>query len=199
MPSDGTVSNGTVSRGKRRIDRVLAAGYLDGLRTATLQEVRGLRAEAEQEEVDLSYLRRLLQGRVDVVRAELTRRARPPSGTATAGSLVEGLSRTLAEQGRGPAHGLGRYSTVQPTWVDDRRRRLEALIDDTDLSDVPSHTDEDLGAALDMLSAEERTLSATRRQVQTVMDACGAELTRRYRDGEADVDALLVAHATDEG
>jgi hypothetical protein len=27
--------------------------------------------------------------------------------------------------------------------------------------------------------------------VQTVMDACSAEITRRYRDGEADVDTLL--------
>jgi hypothetical protein len=27
--------------------------------------------------------------------------------------------------------------------------------------------------------------------VQTVMDACSAEITRRYKDGEADVSALL--------
>ncbi len=30
------------------------------------------------------------------------------------------------------------------------------------------------------------------------MDACSAEITRRYRDGEADVDALLAASADDE-
>jgi hypothetical protein len=41
------------------------------------------------------------------------------------------------------------------------------------------------------LSEEESGLSAKRRQVQQVMDACGAEITRRYRDGEADVDTLL--------
>jgi hypothetical protein len=41
------------------------------------------------------------------------------------------------------------------------------------------------------LSEEEQGLSAKRRAVQTVMDACSAEITRRYRDGEADVATLL--------
>ena len=37
-----------------------------------------------------------------------------------------------------------------------------------------------------------------RRAVQKVMDACSAEITRRYRDGEADVDALLSESPADE-
>ncbi len=50
-------------------------------------------------------------------------------------------------------------------------------------------------ASLDVLAQEEQVLSAKRREVQTVMDACSAEITRRYRDGEADVDTLLSAVA----
>jgi hypothetical protein len=42
-----------------------------------------------------------------------------------------------------------------------------------------------------VLSDEEQALSAKRRQVQAVMDTCQAEITRRYRDGEADVSTLL--------
>ena len=49
-------------------DRVLAEDYLSGLAEAPLDEVRSLRDEAEQEEVDLSYIRRLIQGRMDIVR-----------------------------------------------------------------------------------------------------------------------------------
>src|ERR1051325_8165902 len=60
--------------GHRRIDRVLSEGYLDGLGELPIAEVRVLRQEAEQEEADLSYLRRLLQGRVDIIQAELARR-----------------------------------------------------------------------------------------------------------------------------
>jgi len=51
-----------VAGGRRRIDRVLAPGYLDGIESLDLEEVRIRRAEADQEEVDLSYARRLLQG-----------------------------------------------------------------------------------------------------------------------------------------
>ena len=76
--------------GNRRIDRVLAENYLDGIATLPMDEVRSLRKEAEQEETDLSYLRRLLQGRLDILRAELARR----SG-ATSGTLVDALPALL--------------------------------------------------------------------------------------------------------
>lgn len=46
-----------------------------------------------------------------------------------------------------------------------------------------------------VLSDEEQVVSAKRRLVQTVMDACSAEIARRYRDGEADVTSLLDAEA----
>ncbi len=41
--------------GRRRIDRVLAPGYVDGVETLDLEELRVRRADADQEEVDLSY------------------------------------------------------------------------------------------------------------------------------------------------
>ena len=56
--------------GRRRIDRVLAPEYLDGLDGLGMEELRSRKAEAEQEETDLSYARRLLQGRLDILRAE---------------------------------------------------------------------------------------------------------------------------------
>lgn len=173
--------------GGRRLDRVLAADYLDGLAQRPLPQVRELRAEAEQEEADLSYLRRLLQGRVDILRAELARRR----GSEPAGSLVDALPGILADAGRPPARGLGRHVTVEPSRADAHRRRVEALAADVDLSDPTSRTDEQVRAVLEMFEREEREVSAARRRVQDVMDACTAELTRRYRDGQADVSALL--------
>ena len=173
-------------QGLRRIDRVLAEDYLAGLEGAPLADVRTMRADAEQEEADLSYVRRLVQGRIDIIRAELARR----SGGG-GGSLVDNLASVLADSSRGPAHGLGRHVTVEPTRVDAHQRYVEALVADVDLSDTTARTDEELGSALEVLSAEEAALSAKRRRVQEVMDAVSAEVTRRYRDGEADVAALL--------
>jgi hypothetical protein len=173
-------------QGLRRIDRVLAEDYLAGLHDAPLEDVRSLRGEAEQEEADLSYVRRLVQGRVDIIKAELARRT-----GGEGGSLMDSLASVLADQSRGPAHGMGRHVTVEPTRVDAHQRYVEALVADVDLSDTSARTDEELQGAMEVLQAEEASVSAKRRRVQEVMDALSAEVTRRYRDGEADVAALL--------
>ena len=81
--------------GHRRIDRVLSEGYLEGLSSLPLPEVRELRDQAEQEEADLSYLRRMLQGRVDIINAELARRRGDASDGA---SIIDQLPRILADE-----------------------------------------------------------------------------------------------------
>jgi len=178
-------AEGTPVQGTRRIDRVLAEDYLSGLSDAPLADVRALRGDAEQEEVDLSYLRRLIQGRLDVLRAELNRR------DGSGKNLVDDLAGILADEPRSPARGLGRHSSLEPSRVDSHRRYVEALVADVDLSDVSARSVDELAHAMRVLSEEEQKLSAKRRDVQKVMDACSAEITRRYRDGEADVNALL--------
>ena len=180
-----------IAGGNRRIDRVLAEGFLDGLADLPLADVRQLRGEAEQEEVDLSYLRRMIQGRLDILRAELNRR----DGTST-GTLVEGLAAILADEPRSPARGLGRHSSVEPSRADSHRRYVEALVADVDLSDVSARSTDELAHAMRTLSEEEQNISSKRRLVQKAMDACSAEITRRYRDGEADVDTLLSEQPT---
>ena len=183
-PADPTAP---VPGGKRAIDRVLSEDYLADLSGRSLAEVRQLRAEADQEEADLSYLRRLLQGRLDIVRAELARRA----GGGGGGGLVESLASILGEETRSPARGLGRHRAAEPSRVTPSRRRLEALAHDADLSDVGARTDDELAQARERIATEEARVSARRQEVQRVVDACSAEITRRYREGEAAVDDLL--------
>lgn len=183
----------TPAQGTRRIDRVLAEDYLAGLREAPLRDVRTLRDEAEQEEVDLSYIRRVVQGRVDIVRAELHRRDGEAGGAG--GSLVDGLAQVLADEPRPPARGMGRHSNVEPSRVDSHRRAVEALVADVDLTDTAARTSGELNEVMRVMAEQEQLLSGKRRQVQAVMDACSAEITRRYRDGEADVATLLAEQA----
>lgn len=183
---DGGDPTAPVEGGRRSIDRVLAEDYLADLPARPLEEVRRLRAEADQEEADLSYLRRILQGRLDIVRAELARRS-----AGTTEGLVTALAAILSEEVRTPARGLGRHRVTEPNRVAPSRRRLEALAHDVDLSDVTARTDEELRAATERITVEEARVSARRRAVQQVVDACSSEITRRYRDGEAAVDDLL--------
>jgi hypothetical protein len=178
----------TYPGGNRRIDRVLAEGFLEQLHEVSLDELHTMRAEAEQEETDLSYLRRLLQGRLDIMRAEVKRR----EGGADAPSLIDLLPGILADDGAPSApHGLGRHTTSEPSRADMHRRAVEALVADVDLSNPFGHSDESLAHVIEVLEHEEAEVSGNRRLVQLVMDRCQEELSRRYRDGDANVEALL--------
>jgi hypothetical protein len=176
---------GVLSGGKRRIDKVLASNYLDGLDALPLAEIRSLRDDAGQEETDLSYLRRLLQGRMDIVAAELARRA----GGDPAGIVGE-LPRILADAPRAESRGMGRHQVVEPSNTGSTRR-AEEQIAAMDVTDLTSYDDAEVQALLDGLRTTEADISACRRAVQGVYDAASAEITKRYRDGRADVGDLL--------
>lgn len=171
--------------GRRRIDRVLAPDYLDGIDARPLADVRALRDEAAQEETDLSYLRRLLHGRIDIVRAEQQRRA--TGGDTT--TVVQRLATILSENAVGP--GSGRYSTLEPSRAEAHRRHVEALVADADLSDVTALPDATLDMALQTYLREESSVSRYRRDLQRVVDTLNDEIARRYSQGSASVDELL--------
>jgi len=171
--------------GRRRIDRVLAPGYLDGIADLPLAEVRGLRNVAAQEETDLSFLRRLLHARIDIVLAEQRRRAEGSPG------LVEELAAILAGNAVARTSGLGRLQMLEPSRADAHRRHVEALVADAELSDAGSLSDVKLTEALAAYRQEEACTSRRRREVQAVVDALNAEIAARYRAGTASADDLL--------
>src|SRR5215204_1995290 len=92
----------TEGQGHRRIDRIRDAAYLDGLADRSLPDVRIMRDECLAEREYLSLLRRLVQGRAEILQSELTAR-----GTAgDSGPLVDRLAGILAgSEGRGAARG----------------------------------------------------------------------------------------------
>ena len=178
----------------RRIDRVLAEDHAATVRSLPMQELRDVREDAEHEEADLSYLRRLLQGRIDLVNAEIDRRRRVAAGETDVPSLLSDLPRILADGPRPPARGLGRHAVVAPEEPSEHRRRVEQLAGDLDLTNIGSCSDDALQTTLTTLEEAEAEVSTRRKQVHAVLDAFAAEITRRYRDGEADVAALLSEH-----
>jgi hypothetical protein len=170
--------------GRRRIDRVLDPAYLEGLTGLELDEVRRRRGEADQEEVDLSYARRLMQGRIDILRAEREARrggaVTPAPGTRTDAAIVEALKRILADD-RPPARGSGRHLTTTPSRVGEHRREAERAVADVGGSDLKALDDLDLDDAIERLTEIEARVSRSRRQVQNVVDTITAEIARRYR------------------
>lgn len=173
-----------VSGGDRRIDRVLDPAFTSGVEELSLDELRARREEAEVVEADVSYLRRLLQGRLDIIRAELERRE-----AGGEGGLLDELPTILADA-RGPSFGaLPRR--LLPSRADQHRRRVERLVSDETVARLPELEADELRRAVGVLTDEESRVSATRRRVHAVVDGLRQELTRRYRSGAADVSTLL--------
>jgi len=182
--------------GRRRIDRVLAPDFLQGLPDLPLEDLRTRRGEADQEEVDLSYARRLIQGRLDILRAEQDRRQGigPLVGAPrTDEAIVEALKRILADDHR-QDHGLGRHMATEPSRVGEHRREAERAVADVGGSNHAAMTDVQLGEAISYLEDIEARVSRSRRRVQGVVDLLTEEIARRYAAGEVHEAAGEVVH-----
>ncbi|AGI89683.1 ABC transporter permease [Streptomyces sp. CAI-21] len=206
----------------------------------SLAELRTVRRTALRDEGDLSYVRRILQGRLDILRAEAaTRRAERTAAAGSdsaSGSVQAGSPRpagatgagegTVSGSGSGLALGFGagltgagrrlvvgapvvarlsqiladaptrhrasaRHVTVSVPQGEESRRLAAEMLSEVELSDLSALTDEELETATARLGRYELQVSRRRAQLQRTADACGAEITRRYREGEAQVDDLL--------
>ncbi|MDB1087952.1 ABC transporter substrate-binding protein [Streptomyces sp. ACA25] len=154
------------------------------LRGLGLPELRELRRTAQREESDLSYVRRLLQGRIDILEAERRRRSVPDS------SVVDQLPQILADS-PSPQRSSARHVTLGTPVSEEYRRLAEEMLSEVELSDLTARTDDELLAALGRLQRYEAQVSGRRQVLHGTVDGCSAEITRRYREGEAQVDDLL--------
>ena len=155
-------------------------------RSLSLADLRALRAELQQQDDVVSYVRRLAQVRLDLVRAARARRsgAAAPSGDIT-GDLSSILSSHLVGGAARPPRPADDFSD-HPMALE-----LEQLCRDAGGNDVDSLDDAELAEYEQRLSAWESARSAERKELFGRIDALSAELVRRYRDGEADPAGLL--------
>jgi hypothetical protein len=163
--------------GSRRIDRIRRPEFLEGLSDLELDELRRRRDDCYAEREYLSLLRRLVQGRAEILRAEVERRGRGEEG-----SLVGALSTILAGDAQGPSRGEAVKVGLPEEEMLLARRRVERLVADAGLSDPGALDDERLGDAVEVLLREEREVSEARAEVLRAMDTIQEELKRRYRD-----------------
>ncbi len=168
-------------QGNRRIDRIREPAFLADLDGLSLEDLRARRDECLAEREYLSFLRRLVQGRAEILRAELERRG---AGEAT-GTLVERLATILGGEAQG-AHPSSRGEAVKIGLPEEEmllaRRRVERLVSDAAISDPTSLDDERLAEAADLLVREEQDVSRARAEVIDVLDRLQDELKRRYKD-----------------
>lgn len=171
----------------RRSDRVLRPDYDRALGQLDVPELRARRRTAEAEEAELSYVRRLLQGRIDILRAELRRRA------GHGDAVLPSLPSILSDRPRSGS-GQGRHVSVTiPDSANMPHHADQLAAANAGGSDLTRLTDRELRGILSTLEQHERSISDARGRAHRVLDHLGKELTRRYRDGSAQVDDLLAS------
>lgn len=173
-----------------KLDEILTEGYLGDVVHRPIAEIHRLRLDCQSVETQLSYLRRIVQGRHDIMAGELVRR-QEGGDPADLAALVDKLPQILSDRIHSP--GLGRLpQTMEPGDFSGRLAdRLESIVSEGHLTSFLELSNDQLGTIAGELEALEHDISDLRRAMFDRIDALQAELTRRYRDGEANVEELL--------
>lgn len=163
--------------GLRRIDTVLGPEFIVGLDALDLDELRARRDTAEDVETQISYYRRLLHGRMDLLNFELRRRRGEEER-----SLLDALPEILASgMVLGPEPNLRYIDVMPPLPATTGRRLIDKIMDDGILTQLPELSDQELVESLERLREVEAELSTQRKQLHVVIDALQDEIVARYR------------------
>lgn len=168
---------------RRRLDTILDEEFTADLHSVELDVLRERRQLANDVENELSYYRRLLHGRLDLLRFEQRRR----SGEERR-SLIEALPEILADpQPAGGQEASGRHIVTDlPPLPDVGRRDIDLVLGDDVLTRLDEIDDEGLSAAIDAVAELASDYSEQRRKVQEVADQISAVIAERYRTGQTD-------------
>jgi hypothetical protein len=169
---------------------LLDPSYLGDLPSRSMDEVRSMRTECQEVETGLSLLRRMAQGRLDIVGIELARRAQggDPSDLP---DLIARLPAVLSDRTHAP--GVGRLPQMMSPGPPppELEAELDAIMGAGHITELPTVADDVLRSMADALDAFEQRVSKSRHDLFQRIDALQAEITRRYKTGEASVDSLL--------
>jgi hypothetical protein len=138
--------------------------------------------ECFEVETEFSFVRRLAQGRIDIMTAELERRASGGSITDLVAALPEILSdshpRSDPASSRLPRH-------LAPAPAIEWKRGLEHLITDATLLNLPTLPDDEVRERMVQLRELEQETSERRRSLNAVIDLLDAEIVSRHALGRS--------------
>jgi len=145
----------------------------------SLSDLRAQRNALQRQEDAVSFVRRLTQGRIDLVLDEERRRA--TKAPAPSGNLTQRLANVFGQEHGGGSARPPRETDVpadHPLLV-----QLDELCEEFSFENLESLTDADISALRDALTMFEQSCSQQRHQMFEQIDALTAELVARLRDG----------------
>jgi len=172
------------------LSRLLDPTYLADVDALSLDDIRRMRAECQEAEASLSYLRRLIQGRMDIVHAYLERPA--GSDAPDLSSVVDNLAGILAGPGR--PSGPGRNPVLYSPDTEDMEgltTELDGILGADQIGRLDDLDDTRLRELANRLRDLENRVSGERHGLHERIDSLQAELVERHKSGRASVDGLL--------
>lgn len=165
---------------RRRLDTVLADDFGSISADVHIDELRRRRDLAEEVEHQLSYYRRLLHGRMDLLAFELRRRRGEENRT-----VIEALPDILAA-GLVGAGGSGRHVKIEMDLpLQTGKRQIDRVLEDDALARISSMSEDEIVEVQAGLADAEEEISRQRRQVHAVIDPLQSEIIDRYKRGLA--------------
>ncbi|MGI8777854.1 MAG: hypothetical protein ACR2LJ_10850 [Acidimicrobiales bacterium] len=155
------------------LERILAPDYLGDTAGRSIDDLRQMAAESQAVGDDISYLRRQVQGRLDIVRWELERR-QSGEGRSTTDDLVKSLSSVLSPNVHAPGHQQ-MVDGVEPAHLDELTEELSAVV--PPVWKLPDLDDVELRTLADRLEKHESEYSSLRREVFSRADALRGAIT----------------------
>jgi len=175
------------------LERIIDESYISNLSACTTDEVRRRKAEASAEEAALSYARRILQGKIDLLMAELASRRGGASHELS--DTVSDIAQALEPKRR--REFRGRFPAFVEPPDSEVVRHVEQIAADPVFTFLEQTSEDELAWIAGRLKDEERRISDLRSRVHAQIDALEAELVRRYASGEASVEEVLEPYVGD--
>ncbi len=174
------------------LSRVTVPDYLTDLADRPMDEIRQMRAECQQLENGTSYVRRLAQGRLDIAGGELARR-RQGGEKGDLSELIGRLPDLLTEHEAKPGGAPRPPAEMEPATglTVELSDELDEIFPASQMASVVDMDEAELGSLVERLEGFEHRVSNHRKSLFNSIDSLQAEITRRYKTGEASIDALL--------
>jgi hypothetical protein len=187
--ADGILMSGSPTVPFVPISVVLDATYVLDLPGLPMAELRRRRTQCARIESSVSYERQLIQGRLDIVRDEQSRRRLDEAVEAP--GLVDRLPSILTVHAH--ASGVGRPPTFMfPVQLDvDRQDRMHRIAPASTMAALAGQSVDEISVMEDLLEAMEHEISAERRALHGVFDQIQSEVIRRYKSGEVPMESAF--------
>jgi len=156
--------------------RVTQPGFVAGLAELDTDALRSRRDECLALENSASYVRRFVQGRLDLVAA---------ASQGTSVTSADDVSAVLADSERSakPHSGNPRPPASGEFIPGPLMDQLDAIVSTSELRQLSDATPDRIQQIMGELATFEQQVSADRRKLHEVIDAFQAEIVARYQSG----------------